>query len=124
MASSGSPETGMLFLAFLPVVLSVMVLGAHFLRAGNSALLAVALGLLALVFVRRPWAARTLQAALVLGAVEWMRTLVALASERLQAGQPVGRLGAILGSVAIVSALSALVFRTRRLRGWYGLERE
>ena len=47
----------MLILELLPVVLSLVVLGAHFLREGNMPLLALVLGLLALVFVRRPWAA-------------------------------------------------------------------
>ncbi len=78
----------MIALQLLPVVLSLLVLGAHFLRAGNLVLIAAALVLLALLAVRRPWAARVVQVALVLGALEWMRTLVQLASFRAQTGQP------------------------------------
>jgi hypothetical protein len=37
----------------LPAALAFLVLGAHFLRAGHLALVVVAL-----FFVRRPWAAR------------------------------------------------------------------
>jgi hypothetical protein len=108
-------------LQLLPVVLSLLVLGAHFLRAGNLVLIAAALVLLALLAVRRPWAARVVQVALVLGALEWMRTLVQLASFRAQTGQPYLRLVLILGAAALVTGLSSLVFRTGRLRDRYRL---
>jgi hypothetical protein len=95
------------------------VLGAHFLRGGDISLVAVSLGLLVLLAVRRRWAARVLQVALLLGALEWIRTLLALAGGRMQAGQPVLRLAIILGVVAAVTGLSALLFQTRRLRRVY-----
>jgi hypothetical protein len=109
-------------LQLLPVVLSLLVLGAHFLRAGNVILVAAALALAGLLAVRRPWAARTIQAALVLGAVEWVRTLAGLVASRSRAGQPVARLSLILGCVAAVTGLSALVFRSARLRSWYRID--
>ena len=59
------------------------------------------------------------QAALLLGAVEWVRTLVDLVALRTQAGQPVLRLVLILGGVALVTGLSALVFRAAGLRSRY-----
>lgn len=103
-------------LQLLPVVASLLVLGAHFLRGGNVVLVVLVLAALGLLGVRRPWAARTVQAVLLLGAVEWVRSLVELASWRAQTGQPATRLVVILGSVAIFTGLSALVFRTTRLR--------
>ena len=112
----------MIALHLLPVALSLLVMGAHFLRAGNMVLLAAVLVLLALLGVRRPWVARVLQLALVLGALEWARALFVLARRRVQAGEPVVRMSIILGAVAIVAALSALVFRSARVRRWYGLE--
>jgi hypothetical protein len=107
-------------LLFLPVMLSLIVLGAHFLRSGNLVMVAIVFVVLGLLFVRRPWAARTVQGALLLGAVEWVRTLVRLAAWRAQEGQPALRLVLILGSVALLTGLSALVFRGARLRSWYG----
>ena len=41
-------------LLYIPVVLSFLVLGAHFLRDGSSIGVFVALALVALLFVRRP----------------------------------------------------------------------
>lgn len=107
-------------LLLFPVVLSLLVLGAHFLRSGNLLLLLVVVVLLGLLAVRRRWAARTVQVALVLGAAEWVRTMVVLAAFRVQVGQPFRRMAFILGGVALVTALSALVFRTARLRRRYG----
>lgn len=109
----------MIGLQLLPVVLSFVVLGAHFMRAGNVALVGLVCVALGLLGVRHPAAMRLVQAALVLGAMEWLRTLASLAVWRAETGQPVVRLILILGSVAICTGLSALVFRADRLRGWY-----
>ena len=113
----------MVALQLLPVVLSLLVLAAHFLRAGHSVWLAGVLLLPALLFVRRPWAVRAVQAALLLGSLEWVRTLVLLALLRMHTGEPVQRLVVILGSVSAVSLLSAWLLQVGRLRRFYGLDR-
>jgi len=106
-------RTGALLL--LPV-LSLLLLGAHFFRASFVPLTVACLGLLALLFVRTRWAQLTLQVALALGALEWLRTAWAFASVRAQSGQPYGRLLVILGAVASLTALAAWVLRTRAAR--------
>lgn len=95
---------------------ALLLLGAHFVRAAWVPLTVACLGLVALLFVRSPWAARTLQVALALGTLEWLRTGWESASARAGLGQPYGRLLVILGSVALVTALAALVLRTRTAR--------
>jgi len=111
----------MLLLRLAPVALAALLLGAHFYRAGAVGLAALAVAAPALLFVRRPWAARALQAGLVAGAIEWARTLATLAAERMSFGQPYARMALILGAVALVTALAALVFETRAMRSRYGL---
>ncbi len=106
-------------LQLLPVVLSLIVLGAHFLRSGSLVLVAVVLILLCLLGVRRVWTVRTVQVALLFGVVEWVRTLARLVALRAQQGEPVLRLTLILGSVALLTGLSTLMFRSARLRRWY-----
>jgi predicted secreted protein len=101
--------------------IALVVLAAHFWRGGDFALALAALALVALLFVRRPWAARIVQIALALGALEWLRTLAALVAERHAAGVPFVRLALILGAVAIVTALCALAFQTRAMRARYRL---
>ena len=102
-----------------PAVLSLLLLGAHFFRAGNEVAVLGCAALAGLVAVPRRWAARTVQAALVLGAVEWLRTAAMIAGFRAAAGQPATRMWVILGSVALVTAASALVFRHRRVAAYY-----
>jgi hypothetical protein len=83
-------------LLVLPGLASVL-LAAHFYRAGQLALAIIALALVVLLAVPRAWAARTLQVALVLGAVEWLRTLASFAAVRVSFGQPYLRIHAAGG---------------------------
>jgi hypothetical protein len=102
-------------------VLSALVLAAHFFRAGQWAGVGASLAIVALLAIPRPWAARAAQAALLLGGAEWMRTLLQLVAERRGVQAPYVRLAVILGAAAALTAASALVFETRRLRVRYRL---
>ena len=106
-------------LLYIPVVLSILVLGAHFLRYGNAIGVFVALLLIALLFLRRPWVARLMQIVLVLGTLEWLRTMYELGHIRALHGQPYGRMPVILGIVAAVTLCSALLFESKTLRERY-----
>jgi len=98
---------------------ALLLLGAHFFRAALVPLTVVCLGLFALLFVRTRWAWSALQAALAIGTLEWLRTAWEFASMRAAMGQPYTRLLVILGGVALVTALAALVLRTNRARGHF-----
>ena len=110
------------FLGLLPVILAMLLLGAHFYRAGWVLLTVVCVVSLFLLFLRKPWVPRLLQVFLLLGAVEWFRTLYVFAAMRIAWGEPWTRLALILGGVALFTALSALVFRGRRIKAFYGLK--
>jgi hypothetical protein len=103
-----------LLLSSLAVVIAI--LAAHFWRVGDVAFAVASLAPIALLFVRRPWAARALQVAFVAGALEWLRTLAALIAQRHAAGLPYARLALILAAVALVTALAALALEHRALR--------
>jgi hypothetical protein len=113
----------LLALQLTPVVLSLLLLAAHFLRSGRVELVGVVLLLLALLILRRPWVARTIQVTLALGAAEWIRTLIVLASTRSQIGEPATRMSIIIGSVAALTGLSALLFQSRTMCSRYRLGR-
>lgn len=98
------------------IVVALGVLAAHFWRAGDIAIAIAATGSLALLLVRQRWAARAMQAILVLGAIEWLRTLAALVAMRQSIGMPYARLAWILGAVALATAACALVFEHRLMR--------
>ena len=110
-------------LLYLPVVLSLVILGAHFMRYGNSIGVIGALLLIALLIVRRPWVARLMQVVLIFGALEWVRTLYELAQVRAALGQPFTRMMIILGVVAAVTFCSALLFQSPALKAIYRLDR-
>lgn len=97
------------------IVLSAVLLAAHCSRAGLLPLGVAALLLPLLLLSRRAALARVLQAALALGAIEWLLTLAALVGDRRAAGRPFVRLAVILGSVALATAVAAwLAPRGRR----------
>jgi hypothetical protein len=109
-------------LRLTPVFLSALLFAAHFSRAGNLLMTVVSLAAPAILLIRRPWIARTAQVALMLGALEWVRTLIAIAARRQEMGEPWLRMAVILGIVALVTAVSATVFQTRALRARYSLD--
>lgn len=104
----------------LPVLLSALLIAAHFSRADNAALTLLGLAFPLILLVRRPWVVLATQVALVLAGIEWIRTLVAIAARRQAAGEPWLRMAIILGAVAAFTFGSALVFRNRNLKGRYG----
>jgi hypothetical protein len=107
----------------LPPALSLLVLGAHFFRGGAPVVSVLLLVVLSLLALPRWWAARLVQVVLVLGTIEWIMTLLHLAFWRVAGGEPIARLTLILGAVAAFTLASSLVFRTERLRAFYGLGR-
>jgi hypothetical protein len=110
-------------LIYVPVVLSLVILGAHFMRYGNSIGVLGSLVLIALLTVRRPWVARLMQVVLILGALEWVRTLYELVQVRATLGQPFIRMIVILGVVVAVTLCSALLFQSPDLKRVYRLDR-
>ncbi len=106
------------------VILPALVLAAHFYRAGSLALVAAALALPLLLLVRERGSARVVQAGLLAGALEWVRTLAFFAGQRMEAGRPWTRLAVILGVVAALTALSALAVKVPPARRGTGPEPE
>jgi len=110
-------------LIFIPIVLSLVVLGAHFMRYGDDIGVIGSLVMIGLLFLRRAWVARLIQVALVLGAFEWMYTLYELVQKRVAIGAPVTRMAFILGAVAAATAGAALLFQTKTMKKIYSLDR-
>ena len=103
-------------LRLLPVFISFVLLAAHFLYAGQMIISIVLLSLLLLLLLRKTWVPRVIQTILLLGSVEWLRSLYSHAQDRIELGEPWMRLAIILGAVALFTALSCLVFRSGSLR--------
>lgn len=112
------------FLLLVPVVLSFLLLGAHFLREGQTVIVICAVLLPFLLFIRKPWVVRLVQFFLVAGAMEWLRTLLFLRAIRIELGMPWMRLVLIVGTVALITACAALVFYHPALKIKYGLDKK
>jgi len=102
-----------------PVVFSLLLIAAHFLRAGNILFMLAALGLIGLVNVRRPWARRVLQVVLSLAALEWARMMLVTVEQRLAAGESWERLAIILSAVAVLAVASAALLELKRARSHF-----
>jgi len=87
--------------------LALLLLAAHFFRAGWAPIAGLFAALVTLLFVRTPWAARILQVTLAVGTLEWLRTAWVFAAARAAADQPYARLLVIIGTVAALTALAA-----------------
>jgi hypothetical protein len=106
-------------LRLIPVILSFLLLAAHFYRSGQVVLTAICVAFLCLLFFRKSWVPKLFQILLVLGALEWLRSLYYFASMRIAWDQPWTRLAFIIGAVALFTALSGFVFRSKAVRARY-----
>ena len=101
--------------------LALVLLAAHLMHAGWMPLAGLALLLIGLLLVRRPWAARTVQIVLAVATIEWALTAFGLAQLRIGHGQPYVRLVVILGAVTLFTALAAAAFQHPALRRHFGI---
>ena len=81
--------------------LAMLMLGAHFLRAGSPILAAVCALLPLWLLVRRRLALRVVQLALAAGVLIWLHTAFVLTWMRMQAGAPWLRMLLILSAVSL-----------------------
>jgi len=104
----------------LPTLLSSLILGAHFYRAENIWLVPLALAMPMILSIGKTWSVRLVQIMLVLGSLEWLRSMMEFTLQRQQMGMPYERLIVILSSVAAFTMLAAVLLDTptmkRRLR--------
>ena len=105
--------------ALLPVILSFLVLGAHFLREGSLPVVVICVVFPFLLVVKKRWVVWTIQTTLFLGGLEWLRTIAARVAVRNQVGEPWGKMAVILGAVACVTFASILVFKISRVKRRY-----
>lgn len=109
------------FVRLLPVIFSFGLLAAHFSRVGVFPLVILCLALPLLLFIKKRWVARCIQVMLLLGAAEWIRAMLGYIEIRKSIGDDWTRLAIILIAVALLTGLSGLVFRGKKLKAIYRL---
>jgi hypothetical protein len=110
----------MLFTCLIPMLFSVLVLAAHFLRTGPMILVMICLIVPLTLFGRRMWALWLVQLFLLLGTAEWLRTLIVLVRDRQAQGEPWLQLVIILGAVAVFTAGAAFLLQAKKVRDYCG----
>lgn len=109
----------MMFVRLLPVILSFLILSAHFSRDNQPILMLIALGFPLLLLIKKPWIPKLFQIVLMLGALEWLRSMYFYVQTYIEREQSWTRLALIIGGVALFTGLSALVFRIKSVRKRY-----
>ncbi len=104
---------------FVPVVISSLLIAAHFQRAGMSFVTIICLLIPFSLFYTHPLSMRLVQFYLVLASLEWIRTLYYLVQLRMDHGMEWTRLAVIIGSVALFTLCSAFVFRNKDIKRIY-----
>lgn len=109
------------FLQLIPVILSLLAIGAHFLRSANYAIAGMAIALIFALFIKHELVVKVVQIVLFLSAIEWARTIYTIASFRMDIGSAWARMALILGFVAIFTFASIFVFRSKIIKERYKL---
>ncbi len=102
-----------------PVILSCLLMSAHFSRADITGLAITWLILPFLLFIKRHWVARVFQMLMITASIIWIETTIRLVHMRQSMNESWTRLAIILGTVAFFSLLSALVFENKQLKDRY-----
>lgn len=109
----------MIFLRLIPVILSFLILGAHFYRLSLNSLVLLSIVFPFLLLIKKAWIPKLFQATLILAALEWLRSLYVY----IQAYEDIGKswtiLLMIIGGVTLFTLFSALVFKNKAIRKRY-----
>ena len=103
-------------LRLAPLILSCLLVGAHFLRSGNLGFVAVYAILPFLLLISKSWVRQVFTGFLLAAAVVWANTTIGLIQLRQALHEPWLRMALILIIVTLFTAISPLVFRTKALR--------
>jgi len=110
------------FVRLLPVIFSFLILSAHFSRGDLFVISIICLLIPLLLFIKQAWVIKLIQIILIIGSIEWIRSLFYYINQRQAIGESYIRLVIIIIMVALFTGLSALVFRNEKLRELYNLK--
>jgi len=100
-------------------IVAALLLGAHFLRAGNLALVALCAAAPLLFLWHDRWSLLLLQFLAYGAAGTWIVVAIQLVLARQQLGQPWTAAAVILGTVAVFSLAAGLLLNSRAIAGRY-----
>ncbi len=112
----------MIFVRLFPVIFSMMLFAAHFLRFSGLPTATVSLLLLLTLFIRRPWVLRFWQVVMLFATLMWIDTTFNLVHQRVEMGTPWGRLAIIMGVVIAFTVFSGIWLENKKIKSFYHKE--
>jgi peptidoglycan biosynthesis protein MviN/MurJ (putative lipid II flippase) len=109
----------MIIFRLLPVILSFLLVAAHFSRADQTIPAIVALIFPLLLLIRKRIIIRLFQVVLILAGAEWIRAMLGYIEVRKTLGDDYIRLAVILSVVAIYTAASGLFLQNKKILDIY-----
>ncbi|MCJ7581853.1 MAG: hypothetical protein MUP98_15145 [Candidatus Aminicenantes bacterium] len=106
----------------LPIFSSVL-LAAHFSRADLNILVPFTLLFPFILFIKKKWIIRLYQIYLLLGGLIWIERLLYLRRMRIAIGESWTVMAIILGTVALITLLSAGMLQNKKLLNAYQPEK-
>lgn len=100
-------------------VVAALLLGAHFLRAGNLMMVALCLAVPLLFLWRNRWSLMLLQFLAYCAAGTWIGLTIELVQLRQQWGQPWAVAVIIMGAVTLFTLLAGLLLNSRAIEAHY-----
>ncbi len=103
----------------LPVIISDILLAAHFLRFYGFIPAVIILLLLLTLILRRKWIPRLWQGLLFIGTLMWIDTTANLLQIRLAMEMPWMRLLVIMGAVILFTIFSGFWLENKKLKSYF-----
>ena len=103
--------------------LSFLLLGAHFLRAGQIVIMMICLMVPGLLFIKARWSLWLVQMLSSVSVVIWLHTTVTIYRKRVLLGLPWGRALMIMGAVTLFALVSGLLLHSACVKEKYPISR-
>jgi len=107
------------FVKLLPIILSLLIVSAHYSRNGNTHMTFAMMLLPFILLIKKKWIVYVSSAFLIFTGLIWFETTYKFVQMRQTMGLPYLRLMAILGTVAFLSVISAFSFKGKSLTKRY-----
>jgi len=107
------------FFIYLPVVLSVVLIAAHFYRKGQYTFAYTLIGTPVILFIKKPFSPRIIQTILFFATIQWWMTIYKIIEFRKAFNMPWLRFGLIMGGVAVFTLFSIILLESKTIKRIY-----
>ena len=101
------------------LIISYLLLAAHFLREGEMILTIACLFIPFLLFIKKRWSLTVVQIFTYGGVLVWIQTLFLLVNARLNMGESWMRMAIILGVIILLTLTSGLLLNSNQFKKNY-----